>query len=101
MGCFAVPTAAAIIHKIMRKKVPSLKNDKNHRLLNYLFIGGSIFGIVDHAWNGELFLLGQNLLWDMALGLAITATIVFVWKLIVLFEAISEETPSRATSKTR
>jgi hypothetical protein len=91
MACFAVPTAAAIIHKVLRSRVPSWRHNRNQRLLNYLFIGGSIFGIVDHAWNGELFMVSPNLVWDLSLGVAITAAIIFVWKLMVVFEAMADK----------
>ena len=55
MGCYIVPVVAAIIHYFFRKKIPSWKNNTHHDWLNLLFIGGAIFGVIDHLWNGELF----------------------------------------------
>ena len=44
-----------------------------------MLAGGGVFGVVDHLWNGELFLVGANRLWDLALGVAITLAIVAAW----------------------
>ena len=80
MTCYAVPAVAAIIHFFMRKKSPS---SKYQRWLNQLFLGGAIFGVVDHLWNGELFLFGPNLAMDLALGVLITLVLVAVWGMMV------------------
>ena len=87
MTCYIVPTAAAIIHYGYRKKKNS--TNKYELLLNQLFVGGAIFGIVDHLWNGELFLFGENVLYDLALGLAITIAITFIASLAVLWDKIA------------
>ncbi|MBR9699186.1 hypothetical protein GOV09_01900 [Candidatus Woesearchaeota archaeon] len=82
MGCYIFPTAAAIIHFFLRKKFPKLRT-KDHSMLNTLFLGAAIFGVVDHAWNRELFLFNW---FDLALGVVITLSILAVWRLIVLRE---------------
>lgn len=79
MVCYAVPAAAAIIHGIIKRKNPEWKNNEKQRWLSLLLTGGSIFGIVDHLWNGELFLIGKNIFSDIALGFAITLSIFAVW----------------------
>ncbi len=84
MGCYTAPAAAAIIHFFMRKKIPSMKLSKYQLWLNQLFLGGAIFGIVDHWWNGELFLMGENLIKDLMLGLMITVVIFAIASLMVL-----------------
>jgi hypothetical protein len=77
MTCYAVPlTAAALIfggRKILHKT-----DEKSFRFCQ-MMAGGAIFGVVDHAWNGELFLFGPNLLADLALGVAITGFITLAW----------------------
>lgn len=90
MGCYIIPATAAIAHFFMRKKIPSFRT-KYYLWLNQLLLGGAIFGIVDHWWNGELFLLGENLLLDLALGVTITLIILVVWGYIVLFDKLANK----------
>jgi len=47
--------------------------------LNLLLYGGAMFGLVDHLWNGTLFLVGQAPLMDLLLGVTITAVIFGGW----------------------
>ena len=79
MVCFIVPTAVAIVHVIMRKKMTSLKNNVHHLWLNLLLVGAAIFGLVDHWWNGELFFIGENIILDILLGIIITITVFVIW----------------------
>ena len=95
MVCYLVPTFAAIAHYFMRKKIPSMKNSSHHLWLNLLFIGGGIFGIVDHLWNGELLMFGENLILDLALGVTITLVILIVWKLMIVYKRMSAESPNK------
>ncbi len=83
MGCFAIPTAAAVIHYFMRKKKPEWKHNAQHKWLNLLWAGGAIFGVVDHAWNGELFMISPNLFSDLMLGVTITIVIYLAWLYVV------------------
>jgi hypothetical protein len=101
MVCYIVPTTAAIVHFFMRKKIPSMKSNKYHVWLNQLFLGGAVFGIVDHLWNGELFLFGKNILWDLALGVTITLTIIIAWGIIVLFDKLSSKNIVRLVSSVK
>ena len=86
MACYIVPAAAFIIHKVFQRKNPKL-NTQNHNNLSLLLGGVAIFGLVDHAWNGELLFGKEGLLLDLALGLAITATIVVVWGAMTFLES--------------
>ena len=83
MVCYTVPLIAAISHFFMIRNITSLKNSINQRWLGLLLAGGAIFGLVDHWWNGELFLLGENILFDLMLGVTITIAIVIVWAVII------------------
>jgi len=78
MGCYIIPAAAAVIHLFYRKRLT--QRAEQHRWLNLLFLGGAIFGVIDHLWNGELFHIGYR---DMLLGLVITIVIWSVWQVIV------------------
>ncbi len=82
MVCYTVPTTAAIMHYFLRKRVPSWKDNEKHKWLSMLLLGGTIFGVVDHLWNGELFLFGEKPILDIMLGIAITLTILFAWAII-------------------
>jgi len=79
MGCYVLPTLAAIVHYGFRKKIPSM-NTKYQSWLNQLFLGGSIFGLVDHLWNGQLLAFSAA---DMALGVLITCVILAAWGIMV------------------
>jgi hypothetical protein len=60
---------------------------------NLLLAGGAIFGLVDHLWNGELLLLGENLFLDLMLGVAITAAIFIVWIVFVSLDKTQIQKP--------
>ena len=44
-----------------------------------MLYGGALFGVVDHLWHGELFLIGEAPLMDLLLGGTITAAIFGGW----------------------
>ncbi|MFH1589836.1 MAG: hypothetical protein ABIB43_04685 [archaeon] len=88
MTCYAVPTTAAIIHYFLRKKIPSWNTSKYHSWLNQLLLGGAIFGVVDHWWHGELFLIGDNIVSDLLLGLIITVTTFIVAGIMVVADKL-------------
>lgn len=91
MVCYLIPLTAAIVHTVLRKNVHSLRGDKHQLWLGMLLAGGALFGVVDHLWNGELFLFSGNLLSDLLLGATITATIVAAWAVIVRLDRPSGE----------
>ncbi|MDP2937871.1 MAG: hypothetical protein Q8N72_01290 [Candidatus Omnitrophota bacterium] len=74
--CYLGPTTAAIVTTFM------WKSKKTLRLfwLMLMFYGGSLFGVIDHLWNGELFLVSENWAKDVMLGVVITVGIVLAWK---------------------
>ncbi|MCL5011365.1 MAG: hypothetical protein M1594_00500 [Candidatus Marsarchaeota archaeon] len=79
MVCYVIPLASAIALQIGSKN----KNAQKWWLILMLY-GGAVFGIIDHIWNGELFLISGNILSDLLLGLVITITIVISWSVFVL-----------------
>ena len=95
MGCYVVPAVAALVLFGMRKNIPSMKHDTKLHWLNLMFVGGSIFGAVDHLWNGELFMLGEKPLMDLALGVTITLVILFAWKMLVIYDNLSKSAPEK------
>lgn len=96
MVCYAVPTVAAIAHIVMRKNITSWKESTQQIWLSLLLVGGAIFGIVDHWWNGELFLIGENLTSDILLGIAITIAIVVIWTVIFVLDRTKTKKPVKA-----
>ena len=84
--CYLGPTTAAIVTTFM------WKSKKTLRLfwLMLMFYGGSLFGVIDHLWNGELFLVSENWVKDLSLGVVITAVIIMVWKGILI---LAKRTP--------
>ncbi len=76
--CYTIPTITAIIVSFIRKP-----NRPDITWLKLLLFGAAIFGLIDHLWNGELFLIGKNPVKDIALGITITAVTFAVWGIIV------------------
>ncbi|MGB2661894.1 MAG: hypothetical protein WBD04_05880, partial [Candidatus Omnitrophota bacterium] len=78
--CYTVPlVASAVSTFVWRRK----GNDRKIGKLNLLFYGASIFGVIDHLWNGELFLISGNTAKDLLLGVVITAAIFAGWILSI------------------
>jgi len=73
--CYAVPLAGAVITSVIWKRTKSTKV----WWLNLMFWGGALFGLVDHLWNRELFLISENIVSDLLLGVTITAVTMLVW----------------------
>ncbi|UCH71666.1 MAG: hypothetical protein JSW62_04510 [Thermoplasmatales archaeon] len=96
MVCYVVPMAAAIAHFTLRRNIADWKGNIRHLWLNLLFAGAAIFGVVDHWWNGELLLIGENILTDIVLGVTITITIVFVWIIINALEKSKVKKPVKS-----
>ena len=80
MVCYTIPLAAGIISTIVWSHK---KMGPKGWWLNMLLYGGALFGIVDHLWNGELFLISQNWPMDLLLGCTITAAIFGSWGIIL------------------
>lgn len=91
--CYTVPLAAAIIMTIRGRQT------KGPKLwwLNLMLYGGALFGVVDHLWNGELFLVSASWVKDIALGFVITAAIFAGWGIFLL---LSKVNPGLARSLT-
>ena len=86
MVCYTIPTAAAIAHYIMRRRIKGWRENIYQSWLNLLLAGGAIFGVVDHLCNGEIFLIGENVLLDLLLGVVITTAIVLIWDMLVIID---------------
>lgn len=74
--CYTIPLAAAVITSIVWG---SQRRGPASWWLNLLLYGGVLFGVVDHLWNAELFLVGEAPLMDLLLGVTITAAIFGGW----------------------
>lgn len=44
--------------------------------------------VIDRIWNGELFLVSENLLLDLALGFAMTLAVSLFWAVAVIVTVI-------------
>jgi hypothetical protein len=78
--CYAVPVAGAVVTSAIWGRTKGVKI----WWLNLMFWGGAIFGVIDHLWNGELFLISKDIVKDIMLGVAITAVILVCWAAMVL-----------------
>ena len=95
MVCYIVPAAAAIVHYGLRRNIMGWKKSIHHFWLSLLLVGGAIFGVVDHWWNGELFLIGKDPLLDIMLGVTITATIFVAWAVIITLNKTTVHKPTK------
>ncbi len=78
MVCYIVPLAATIAGTLGRKAFR--KEDAHSLWLNIMLLGGSLFGLIDHFWNGQLFMISANWAMDLALGGTITTGIFAGWE---------------------
>ena len=78
--CYTVPVAGAIVTSILWSRSRSVKL----WWLNLMFYGAAIFGVIDHWWNGELFLISENWVKDLMLGVVITLLTLGVWGVTVV-----------------
>lgn len=78
--CYTAPLVGAIATSLVWKKTKSVKV----WWLTLMFYGGALFGVIDHLWNGELFLISENIISDLLLGVAITAIILVSWGITVI-----------------
>ena len=77
--CYLGPTTAAIVTTFVWKS----KKTVSSFWLMLLFYGGALFGVIDHLWNGELFLVSENWVKDVTLGVVITGVIFAAWRIII------------------
>lgn len=77
--CYAVPVVGAVVTSVVWSKTKDVKV----WWLNLLFLGGAFFGVIDHWWNGELFLISENIVKDLMLGVVISAVILLSWGIMV------------------
>lgn len=88
--CYLGPTTAAVVTTFIWKSKKTLKTF----WLMLMFYGGSLFGVIDHLWNGELFLVLRNWRKDLSLGVVITVGIILAWRGIL---ALAKRSPSLNT----
>lgn len=86
-----MPTMAALVATFAWRKKRSL----NLWWLVLILYGGSLFGLIDHLWNRELFFISENWLKDLSLGVVITATLILAWRVILSW---AKKSPALITS---
>ncbi len=85
--CHIVPMGAALVTSLIWRR----KKTQKMLWLNLMFYGGALFGVIDHLWNKELFLISKYLVKDLALGVVISLGIFVSWSVLV---AISKTNPA-------
>ena len=83
--CYTIPLAASVAVSI----VWGVRKRPEVWWLNLLLWGGALFGIVDHIWYGELFIVTGSLASDLALGGVITAVVFAAWGIALALTRIS------------
>ena len=75
---YVVSAIAAAVTSVQNRK----KQDEGIKQLGLLFWGGAVYGVVDHLWNGELFLVSAHPIKDMLLGFTITGCLFLSWLVV-------------------
>ncbi len=83
--CYTAPLIGAVVTSVVWKRTKSVKV----WWLNLMFYGGALFGVIDHFWNGELFLISENIVSDLLLGVTIVAIILVSWGVTVAWSKIN------------
>lgn len=83
--CYTIPLTGAIVTSFVWRR----KREVKIWWLNLLFYGGALFGVIDHLWNGELFLISENIVKDLLLGVVITVSLVVCWVVILALSKVS------------
>ena len=83
--CYTLPLAGAVVTSVVWSKTKSVKM----WWLALMFYGGALFGVIDHLWNGELFLISENVASDLFLGATITAIIFLAWGIMLKMAKVS------------
>lgn len=83
--CYTVPLAGAIVTTAAWSKTKDVKV----WWLTLMFYGGGLFGVIDHLWNGELFLISENIVSDLLLGVTITAITLVCWGIMVIYSKVN------------
>ena len=96
MCCYGVPAVAALVHYAIRKRRPAWGSQKHQQWLTLMLSGGAIFGIVDHLYHGELFLVGDDFAKDLLLGVLITTVILASWVIVVYKDKADISHPRKA-----
>lgn len=78
--CYTMPLAGAIVTSVAWRKTKNVKV----WWLTLMFYGGALFGVIDHLWNGELFLVSEKIISDLLLGVTISVIILVSWGITVI-----------------
>lgn len=82
MVCYAIPLSAAVITFLARRVSGKARESESIRWLNLMLLGAAVALVVDHVWNGELFLISGNIASDVALGFTLTAFVLAAWVVV-------------------
>ncbi len=82
--CFIVPLTITLI--INGLKIAKKISISNLNRLNFLMLGGVTMLVVDHLWNGELFLIGPNVIKDLILGVVMSVAVLSIWIMMIVYE---------------
>ena len=50
-----------------------------------MFLGASLFGVIDHLWTGELFFISGDIAKDLLLGVVISMFVLLFWSGIIIY----------------
>ncbi|MFH1257279.1 MAG: hypothetical protein V1494_08395 [Candidatus Diapherotrites archaeon] len=94
MVCYAIPLSLSVILFALRKR--AIKDSSELHWLNLMLSGGAVMLVIDHFWNGELFLIGENLFSDLLLGVLMTAGVFVFWGIMIAAGKAKAPAPVKA-----
>ena len=97
MVCYIVPAACTVAAFLLGKSNKAGKKNLHLDSLFLMMFGGSIFGIVDHLWNGELLMTGPEPVLDLLLGVVISTAVFMAWMGLVVLDKHSNKERNPAT----
>lgn len=89
--CYAVPVAGTVVASVLWGRTKSVET----LWLTLMFLGASLFGVIDHLWNGELFLISGDLLKDLLLGVVISMFVTLFWAGAIIYGKRSALLPGK------
>ncbi len=93
--CYIGPVIGAVVTSGVWSKTKNVKV----WWLTLMFYGGALIGVIDHLWNGELFLISESITNDLLLGVAMVAGIFIVWGITAIYSKVNPTLANYANVK--
>ena len=83
--CYIAPVIGAVVTSGVWSKTRNVKV----WWLTLMFYAGALVWIIDHLWNSELFLISENIVSDLLLGVVVVAVILIAWGITAIYSKVN------------